>query len=117
MPTSGLLDQIFHQTWIAISVLGEPSGGYKLTLLGLIIVALLAFAVNVIIERLTGRKTGGLLRAVAFTLVGAFLVSAFVSLPFEIIIADVRVITTLIGALIVGVFYNLIKGQRPRPAA
>ena len=72
---------------------------------------------NVIIERLTGRKTGGLPRAVGFTLVGAFLVSAFVELPFEIEIEGVRVITTLIGALIVGVFYNLVKGQRPRPTA
>ena len=117
LPTSGLLDRIFHQTWIALSVLGEPSGGYELTLIGLIIVALLAFAVNVIIERLTGRKTGGLARAVGFTLVGAFLVSAYVSLPFEVEVEGVRVITTLIGALIVGVFYNLVKGQRPRPAA
>ncbi len=117
LPNSGLLDQIFHRTWIAISVLGVPTDGYQLTLIGLIIVALLAFAVNVIIERLTGRKTGGLARAVGFTLVGAFLVSAFVSLPFELEIEGVRVITTLIGAMIVGVFYNLVKGQRPRPAA
>ena len=117
LPNSGPLDLIFHRTWIAISLLGVPDGGYELTLIGLIIVALLAFAVNVIIERLTGRKTGGLLRAVGFTLVGAFLVSAFVELPFEIEIEGVRIITTLIGALIVGVFYNLVKGQRPRPTA
>ncbi len=117
IPDSGILDLIFHRTWFALSVLGEPSGGYGLTLIGLIIVALLAFTVNVIIERLTSRKTGGLARAVGFTLVGAFLVSAYVSLPFEIDVEGVRIITTLIGALIVGVFYNLLKGQRQRPAA
>src|SRR5579871_5968267 len=89
LPTTGIIDQIFHQTWISISVLGEPNGGYKVTLIGLIIIALIAFAVNVVIERLTGRKTGGLARAVGFTLVGAFLVSAFVSLPFEIIVEGV----------------------------
>ena len=111
LPTSGLLDQIFHRTWIALSLLGEPHGGYQLTLIGLLIVALLAFAVNVFLERLTGRKTGGLWRAVAFTLIGAFLVSAFVALPFEIEVEGVHILTTLLGALVVGVFYNLLKGQ------
>lgn len=111
LPNSGPLDLIFHQTWIAISVLGEPSSGYELSLGGLLIVAFLAFAVNVFIERLTNRNTGGLARAVAFTLVGAFLVSAYVALPFEVEVEGVRIFTTLVGALIVGVFYNLLKGR------
>src|SRR5262245_47828459 len=116
LPSSGPLDLVFHQTWIALSVFGEPNGGYALTLGGLLIVAFLAFVVNVFIERLTHRNTGGLARAVAFTLVGAFLVSAYVALPFEVEVEGVRIVTTLVGALIVGVFYNLLKGQS-RPAA
>jgi hypothetical protein len=115
LPTSGPLDLLFHHTWIAISILGVPNDGYQLTLIGLLIVAVLAFAVNVFIERLTGRKTGGLGRAVAFTLVGSFLVSAYVALPFEVELEGVRLLTTLVGALVIGVFYNLLKGKG-RPA-
>jgi uncharacterized membrane protein YeaQ/YmgE (transglycosylase-associated protein family) len=111
LPTLGPFDLIFHRTWIALSVLGEPNGGYTLTLGGLLIVAFLAFVVNVFIERLTHRNTGGLVRAVAFTLIGAFLVSAYVALPFEVEVEGVRIITTLVGALVVGIFYNLLKGQ------
>lgn len=33
IPTSGPLDLIFHQSWLAFSVLGVPAGGYKLCLL------------------------------------------------------------------------------------
>ena len=111
LPTTGPFDLIFHRTWIALSVLGEPNGGYALTFGGLLIVAVLACVVNVFIERLTHRSTGGLVRAVAFTLVGAFLVSAYVALPFEVEVEGVRIITTLVGALVVGIFYNLLKGQ------
>jgi hypothetical protein len=117
LPTSGLFDLIFHRTWIAVSVLGVPNAGYQLTLIGLLIVAFIAVVVNVFIERLTSRRTGGLARAVGFTLVGAFLVSAFVALPFEVEVEGVRIITTLVGSLIIGVFYNLLKGQRQAPAA
>ena len=42
IPRSGVWDSLFHQTWISISIFGNPSGGYKITLIGLIIIVLLA---------------------------------------------------------------------------
>ena len=42
IPHSGVWDSIFHQTWISLSILGTPSGGYKITLIGLIIIVLIA---------------------------------------------------------------------------
>lgn len=111
IPNTGVLDQIFHQSWLAISVLGFPPGGYKLSLIGLIIVMLIALAANAVTERLTSKKVGGLLAAVLVTILGSWLFSAYVLLPFDFRIEGVRIIAALLGAIVIAVFYTLLKGQ------
>src|SRR5260370_14339916 len=91
LPTSGILDTIFHQTWLAINVLGFPGGnGYKLTLIGLIIVLIIASAATGVAERLAGAKPGGILLSVVITIFGSWLFSAYVLLPFAMPLARGR---------------------------
>lgn len=121
IPNSGILDTIFHKTWLAINIFGVPSnctpqnaqgcGGYALTLIGLIIIIIIATAVAGITERLTGAKPGGTLVTVLITLLGAWLFSAFVLLPFDILMEGVRLVAAFLGALVVAVFYVLIRNQ------
>src|SRR5690348_1309508 len=101
----GILKTIFIDTWISISLLGQPAGGFKLTLIDLIIVALLAFAVTALTEWLTGQKLGRLFTGMVVTIIGALLVIMFVRLPapMDFAIEDVPIVAALIGALIVGV--------------
>jgi uncharacterized membrane protein YeaQ/YmgE (transglycosylase-associated protein family) len=111
IPTSGPLDQIFHQTWLQFSILGFPHGGYRLNLIQLIIILIIALAANAITERLAGRKAGGLLLATLITVLGAALVEAYVTLPFDFALEGVRIIAALLGAVVIAVFYTLIRGQ------
>jgi len=111
IPNNGVLDQIFHQTWLSISVLGFPAGGYKITLIGLLIVLVIAIAANGITERLTSRKVGGLFAAVIVTLIGSWLFSAYVNLPFDFVLEGVRIVAALLGAVVIAVFYTLLRGQ------
>lgn len=111
IPDHGILDQIFHQTWLAVSILGFPKEGYKITLIGLLIVLVIAIAANGITEKLTSRKVGGLFAAVIVTLIGSWLFSAYVNLPFDFELEHVRIIAALLGAIVIAVFYTLIKGQ------
>lgn len=111
IPNSGILDLIFHKTWIAISILGIPPNGYKLTLIGLIIILIIAIAAAGVTERLTGSKPGGMLATVLITLFGAWLFSAYVLLPFDVSLEGVRLIAAFLGAVVVAVFYVLIRNQ------
>jgi uncharacterized membrane protein YeaQ/YmgE (transglycosylase-associated protein family) len=111
IPTSGFLDTIFHQTWLALSILGWPSGGYKLTLIGLILVLIIATAATAVAERLAGAKPGGMLLSVLITLFGAWLFSAYVLLPFDVQMEGVRVVAALLGAIVVAVFFVLVRKQ------
>jgi uncharacterized membrane protein YeaQ/YmgE (transglycosylase-associated protein family) len=121
IPNSGILDTIFHKTWLAINIFGLPSnctpqnsmgcGGYALTLIGLIIIVIIAVAAAGITERLAGAKPGGLLAAVLITLLGAWLFSAYVLLPFEIVLEGVRLVAAFVGAVVVAVFYVLLRNQ------
>lgn len=112
LPTSGLLDTIFHQTWLAVSILGWPGGaGYKLTLIGLILVLIIASAATAVAERLAGAKPGGMLVAVIITLFGAWLFQAYVLLPFDVVLEGVRLLAALLGAIVVSVFYVLLRKQ------
>jgi hypothetical protein len=45
----GILKTIFVDTWISLSLFGRPADGFKLTLIDLIILALIALAVNAIV--------------------------------------------------------------------
>ena len=111
IPRSGVWDSIFHQTWISVSIFGNPSGGYKITLIGLIIIVLLALLATGITERLTTHKPGGLAFAVVITILGSLLAAAFIRLPFDFIIEGVHIIAALIGAVIIAVFYTLIRSN------
>ncbi|HEV7127907.1 MAG TPA: hypothetical protein VGN32_10745 [Ktedonobacterales bacterium] len=121
IPDTGILDTIFHKTWLAINVFGVPSactptnskgcGGYAITLIGLIIIIIIAAAATAIAERLTGAKPGGLLAGILITLFGAFLFSVYVNLPFEIILESVHLIAAFLGAVVVAVFYVLLRNQ------
>jgi uncharacterized membrane-anchored protein YitT (DUF2179 family) len=109
----GILKTIFIDTWVSLSLLGQPAGGFKLTLIDLIIVALLAFAVTALTEWLTGQKLGKLFTGMVVTIVGALLVVMFVRLPapLDFAIEDVPIVAALIGAIIVGVFYVLLRAR------
>ena len=109
----GILKTIFIDTWISISLLGQPAGGFKLTLIDLVIVALLAFAVTALTEWLTGRKIGNLFAGMVVTIIGTLLVLMFMRLPapLDFAIEDVPIVAALIGALIVGVFYVLLRAR------
>jgi hypothetical protein len=109
----GILKTIFIDTWISISLLGQPAGGFKLTLIDLVIVALLAFAVTALTEWLTGQKLGKLFTGMVVTIIGALLVVMFVRLPapLDFAIEDVPIVAALIGAIVVGVFYVLLRAR------
>lgn len=111
IPNTGILDQIFHQTWLSVSVLGVPKGGYRISLIGLLIVLVIAVAANAICERLTSRKVGGLFAAILVTLIGSWLFSVYVLLPFDFALEGVRVVAALLGAIVLAVFFTLIRGQ------
>src|SRR5260370_3932678 len=114
IPTSGPLDLIFHKSWLAISVFGAPTGGYKVTFIALIILVIIALGANAITERLTGRKAGGLLLPTLITVLGAALVQAYVLLGFDFRLEGVRVIAALLGAVVIAVFYNLLRPHGSR---
>jgi hypothetical protein len=109
----GILKTIFIDTGITFTILGQPAGGFHLTLLDLIIVGVIAFAVTAITEWLTGRKIGNLFAGMVVTLIGALLVLMFVHLPapLDFAIEDIAVVAALIGATIVGVFYSLVRAR------
>jgi hypothetical protein len=77
----GILKTIFIDTWVAFSLFGQPAGGFTLTLIDLVIVGVLAFAVTAITEWLTGRKIGNLFAGMVVTILGALLVLMFVRPP------------------------------------
>jgi hypothetical protein len=109
----GILKTIFVDTWVSLSLFGQPAGGFKLTLIDLIILAIIAFAVNAIAEWLTGHKIGNLLAGMVVTILGTFVVLAFVRLPapLDFAIEDIAIIAALIGSIIIGVFYVLIRAR------
>jgi uncharacterized MnhB-related membrane protein len=109
----GILKTIFVDTWISLSLFGQPAGGFKLTLIDLIILALIALAVNAIAQWLTKQKIGNLWAGMVVTILGTFIMLAFVRLPapLDFAIEDVAIIAALIGSIIIGVFYVLIRAR------
>src|SRR5260370_21709532 len=111
IPNSGILDDIFHKSWLAVSIAGFPAGGYKVTLIGLIIIMIIAIAANGITERLTGKKVGGMLASVLVTILGSWLFQVYVLLPFYCSIAGLRIFAALLGAVMIAVVWSLYPGQ------
>jgi drug/metabolite transporter (DMT)-like permease len=119
-PNTGFFDQLFHQTFITVNILGLIShGGYTITLAGLIVILLIALLAGAISERLAGEKIGkSIAPAVLITLLGAYIFTAYVNLPTEIIIENVHIIAALLGAVVFGVFWVLLRRSRaPKKAA
>ncbi len=110
----GILNTIFIQTWLDVKIFGYPTSpdyGMRLTLIDIIILVAIAYLVSFVTEKLTGKKLGGTFKATIITLLGTFVVLTFVRLPGDIVIEDVPIIAALLGAIIVGVFYTLIRAQ------
>jgi hypothetical protein len=110
LPDNAALDLIFRQSWIVISILGFPPGGYRVTFIGLIILIILALTVNAITEQLTAKKVGGLFFAIILTILGSALAASYVLLPFDFAVEGVRIIAALLGAVVIAVFWVLIRG-------
>ncbi len=117
----GFLDLLFHHTYLIINIFGffDKSGGYKVTLAGLIVLLVVALAAAAIAERLAGSKPGkSIITPLLLALLGSYIFSLYVLLPFDLIIEGVRIVAALLGAIVFGVFYVLISKQAaPKKAA
>jgi uncharacterized membrane protein YeaQ/YmgE (transglycosylase-associated protein family) len=111
IPKGSFFDLVFHQTFFSLQILGMLNPPFSINLIGLIIIILIAFAANAVTERLTSNKAGGLFTAVLITLIGSYLFAAFVRFPFDFELEGVRIIAALLGAIIIAVFYTLIRKQ------
>ena len=111
IPHTGILNDIFYLTNLRIQVLGWPAGGYYINLIQLIILVALAVVVNFVIEFLTKKKPGGLVTGVLLTVIGAYIVQAVAKVSFDFVFEGVRILASLVGAIVVGVFYTLIRAQ------
>ena len=117
IPSSGILDQIFHKTNMTIQVFGWPAKGYSINLIQLIILLLLAVIVVFVAEKLTRSKVGGLFVGVIITLIGAYIIQAATDkIPDLLSIEGVHIVYALIGAIIIAVFYTLIRAQFAKPS-
>ncbi len=111
IPQTGILNTIFHQTDVRIQVFDWPTTGYYINLIQLIILIALAVVITFVVERLTSKKPGGLVTGVILTVIGAYLAETFAKIPFDFSLEGVMIVASLVGAIIVGVFYTLIRGQ------
>jgi hypothetical protein len=110
-PGNATFDTIFRQTKLTVEVFGWPKGGYSINLIQLIILLVLALVVVFVTERLTKGKVGGLAIGVILTIIGAYIIQAVtVGIP-DILVENIRIISSLVGAIIIGVFYILIRAR------
>jgi len=113
IPSGSPWDQIFRETWINLNIFGLfGADGFRINLAGLIIILIVGLAATAITERLVGEKPGkNLLATVLLTLFGAYVFAGAVHLPFETKVENVPLIAALLGAIVFGVFYVLLKKQ------
>lgn len=111
IPTTGIFNQIFHQTRATVQVLDWPNPAFSINLIQLIILLILAVVVVFVTERLTKNKVGGLGIGVVLTVIGAYLIQSFTKGIWDFSLEGVRIISSLVGAIIIGVFYILIRAQ------
>lgn len=110
-PGNGTFDTIFRQTKLTVEVFGWPKGGYSINLIQLLILLVLALIVIFVAERLTKGKVGGLAIGVILTIIGAYIIQTVtVGIP-DMLIENIRIISSLLGAIIIGVFYILIRAR------
>jgi hypothetical protein len=98
-----------EKTFVTFQIAGFPATPYTLTLIGLMILFILAIAVNGITERLAGAKVGNVTMALIVTILGSAIASAYVLLPIDFEIEGVRIIAALLGGLVISVFYTLLR--------
>lgn len=116
IPTDGgLLDLLFHHTWLKINIFGlfDKTDGFLLTLAGLIVLILVGLAAAAVAERLAGEKPGkSLVTTVVITVIGAYIFAAYVNLPFrDVSIERIRLASALLGSIIFGILFVLIRKQ------
>lgn len=111
IPQSGAMDSIFHQTYLQVAIAGFPAGGYRVTLIGLVIILLIALTANALTEVLTKKKLNGLAEATIVTIIGSYLASAYVLLPFDFALEGVRIVAALFGAVVIAVFLSLLRSS------
>jgi hypothetical protein len=111
IPHSGVFNQIFYLTNAHVRLFGWPAQGYSINLIQFIVLLLLAVVVVYVTELLTRNKVGGLAAGVIVTLLGAFLIQSVTTSVPDFLFEGVRILSSLIGALIFGVFYVLIRAQ------
>lgn len=104
-------DLLFHQTHMSFQILSEPRPAFSINLIQFIIVFLISLAANGLTERLTGRKVG-LWLAVIVTLFGTWLFVTYVNMPFDFALEGVPIISAILGATVVAVFYTLTLGKK-----
>jgi hypothetical protein len=116
----GFFDRLFHGTYLTINVFDLFNhGGYTITLAGLVVILVISLAAAAIAERLAGAKPGtNLITPVLITLLGSYIFTVYVTFPTEIIIEGVHLFAALLGAIVFGVFYVLLRKQSaPKKAA
>jgi uncharacterized membrane protein YeaQ/YmgE (transglycosylase-associated protein family) len=111
IPRQGILNQIFYQTNANIRIFNWPAGGYSINLIQFIILLILAIIVVFVTEQLTKSKVGGLAVGVIITLIGAAIIQAVTSGLPDFLFEGVRVVSSLVGAIIISVFYTLIRAR------
>lgn len=111
IPHTGIFNQIFYLTNAHLVIMDWPQGGYTINLIQFIVLLVLAMVVVYVTELLTKNKVGGLAVGVIVTLLGAFVMQSLTRSIPDFMFEGVRVMSSLLGALIVGVFYVLIRGQ------
>lgn len=114
IPHSGVLGQFFYQTTAQLRLFGWPAQGYSINLIQFIVLLALAIVVVFVIERLTKNKIGGLAAGVIVTLIGAFIIQTETRSMPDFLFEGVRVVSSLVGAIIIGVFYVLLRAQFAR---
>ncbi len=74
---------------------------------------MIAFAAAAIAERLAGDKPSkSMVTVLLLTILGAYIFTSYVNLPItDLEIESVRVISALLGAIVFGVFYVLLRRQ------
>jgi hypothetical protein len=119
-PENGFLYTLFHKTSISINFMGffDKSGqnGFTIDLAGLLIVIVVGLASAYFTERLAGEKPGkNIISVILITLLGSYIVAGARLISFDPIVEGIPVVSALLGALIFGVFYVLIRRQfRPK---
>ncbi len=111
IPHQGIFNQIFYLTDARLRIFDWPANGYSINLIQFIILLVLAVIVVFVTEQLTKSKVGGLAAGVIITLIGAAIIQAVTTGMPDFLFEGVRIVSSLVGAIIISVFYTLIRAR------